>query len=277
MKKNVVFWVGVVNPDPKMLERHGNFTYLEYSKNTWKPWCRKNNVEFVEYTFDDVYELYDISIHKPTWTRWFDVFRIIRSKGIEFDKIAVVDGSSMVRWDCPNFFNECPSGKLTAYRSLENLHWLFQSASGYGELHEMDNVKFDYTKYITCGFQIFDKTHEKFLNLVREYYWTYIDQILLLQNEKVKRGTDQPVYNYLLQKYGVDVYTELNPAYMLTHLNRFDWMSHNWQLGDNTPFFIRYGYIWFFSGMAARAERHKLMSATWDLIKHNYYELYRTD
>jgi len=57
---------------------------------------------------------------------------------------------------------------------------------------------------------------------------------------------------------------------MLTHLNRFDWFSHNWQLKeDNTPFFIKYGNIWFFSGFDRR-QRHSLMEQTWNIIKENY-------
>ena len=64
---------------------------------------------------------------------------------------------------------------------------------------------------------------------------------------------------------------DLSPAFMLTHLNRFDWLSYNWQLKeDSTPFFIKYGYIWFYSGFPNRADRENLMQQTWDLIKQNY-------
>ena len=59
-------------------------------------------------------------------------------------------------------------------------------------------------------------------------------------------------------------------ANMLTHLNRFDWFSHNWQLNeDKTPFFIKYGHIWFYSGFPNRGDRYNLMQQTWDLIKGN--------
>ena len=79
------------------------------------------------------------------------------------------------------------------------------------------------------------------------------------------------VYNYLLQIHNVDVYKEMPPPYMLTHLNRFDWFSHNWQLKeDNTPFFIKYGYIWFYSGFPNRGDRFNLMNQTWDFIKRTY-------
>ena len=67
------------------------------------------------------------------------------------------------------------------------------------------------------------------------------------------------------------MHTELPPAFMLNHLYRFDWFSHNWQLGeDQTPFFIKYGYIWFYSGFPNRGDRYNLMQQTWELIKGNY-------
>ena len=35
--------------------------------------------------------------------------------------------------------------------------------------------------------------------------------------------------------------------------------THNWQLNeDNTPFFVKYGYVWFFSGFDKRS-RDKIM------------------
>ena len=92
-----------------------------------------------------------------------------------------------------------------------------------------------------------------------------------LQNNTVKKGTDQPIYNYLLQINQIEVNTELPKSFMLTHLNRFDWFSYNWQLKkDNTPFFLKYGYIWFYSGFPNRGDRYNLMEQTWNLIKHQY-------
>ena len=94
---------------------------------------------------------------------------------------------------------------------------------------------------------------------------------MLHQNEKVKRGTDQPVYNYLAQIKDVNVVHKLPPSFLLTHLTRFDWLSHNWQLNeDTTPFFIKYGYIWMYSGFSQRSHRYELMKQTWDIVKDNY-------
>lgn len=265
MKKNVLFWIAVENNDPLMNSKHGGFKYFKYSKKTWEYWCKKNDVIFFHY---EKCSNDDIMLHKPTWQRWFDVFDLLEENNVNYDKICLVDSSTMIKWNSPNFFELCPSGELTAFRSLENLRWISQSAEGYQTL--FPDVNIDITNYINCGLQIFDKNHKPFVKKLKELYFNKHDTIMKLQNEMIKKGTDQPVYNYLLQQEGIKLNLDLPPSYHLTHLTRFDWFSHNWQLGDKTPFFIKYGYIWSFSGFPDRAKRYDIMQQTWNIIKNNY-------
>ena len=63
-------------------------------------------------------------------------------------------------------------------------------------------------------------------------------------------------------------------TWKLTHLHRKEMLGHNWQLDgseheDKTPFFIKYGYIWVFSGFD-KTLRDNLTKETWDIVKHNY-------
>ncbi len=259
--KNVVYWVGVKSNNPLLLEKHGNFDYFEYSKNTWKYWCNKNNVLFFEYKTPSIE---DTGTHKVTWQRWFDLKDQL--KDIKWNKVAVVDASYMIKWNTPNFF-ELTSNILSTFKSLENINWVDEGIRGYKEL--FPKVDFDLKRYIDCGFQIFTKTHLSFLSTLKDFYFNNNDLILKLQSN-VGRGTDQPVYNYLLQKENIDFNFELPPSYNLNHMNRFGWFSHNWQLKeDKSPFFIKYGYLWKYSGFD-RKERTPLMKQTWDLVKHNY-------
>lgn len=261
--KNIVFWVGIKNEDQLTASKHGNFKYFEYSKKAWQFWCKKHDVEFYEYDSTD----WDLSIHKVTWTRWFDVFNKIDTLNIEYHKILVVDASIMIRWDTPNMF-DLVSNELTAFKSLENIKWINEGVVGYSSL--FDNFNFDLKQYISCGFQIFTKKHRSFLKTLEQYYLDNINEVLELQNSKVQRGTDQPVYNYLLQINNVNVEHTLPPSYWLMHMNRFNWFSHNWQLKeDMTPYFIKYGYIWVYSGFDRR-QRNSLMQQTWDIVKKNY-------
>jgi hypothetical protein len=265
MKQHVLFWIGVRSENESLQKKHGNFKYLDISKHCWQWWCKKHNVIFYEYNTPS--EL-DTEAHRATWTRWFDVFDQLDAAGIDYDKIAVIDGSSLVRWDTPNFF-ELTDDRLTAFRSLENVKWIYESVQGYQDL--FPDVKFDLSKYISCGFQIFAPHHKAFLKDLKKFYYENYDVLMQKQKHTVKKGTDQPVYNYFLQLHDMSVNTDLSPAFMLTHLNRFDWLSHNWQLReDGTPFFIKYGYIWFYSGFPNRADREMLMKQTWDIIKENY-------
>ena len=60
-------------------------------------------------------------------------------------------------------------------------------------------------------------------------------------------------------------------TWKLTHLHRKDMFSYNWQLEENKiPFFITYGYVWFFNG-TPKDERSKLMKQTWERTMVYYY------
>lgn len=258
--KNVVFWVGVKSDNPTVLEKHGNFDYFEYSKRTWKDWCNKNNVEFYEYDSTN----YDTSKHKVTWTRWFDLDS--KLSHLDWNKVAVVDASYMIKWDTPNFFDQT-SDNLSVFKSLENLRWISEGIAGYQTM--FPNTTFNIREYIDCGFQIFTKSHLEFLNKLKQFYFDNYEKICIFEKD-VKKGTDQPVYNYMLQELGIDFRFELNPSFNINHMTRFGWFNHNWQFGnDKTPYFIKYGKIWKFSGFDRR-QRNSLMKQTWDIIKDRY-------
>ena len=59
-------------------------------------------------------------------------------------------------------------------------------------------------------------------------------------------------------------------TYKLTHIHRKEMFGYNWQIpGDTTPFFIKYGHVWGFSGLP-KDQRTNVISQTWDLVKENY-------
>jgi hypothetical protein len=158
---------------------------------------------------------------------------------------------------------------LSVFKSLENVRWVASGIDGYNEL--FPNVEFDLKRYIDCGFQIFTKSHINFLNKLKEFYLDNYEKICILESS-ISRGTDQPVYNYMLQKLDIDFRFELPNSFNINHMNRFNWLSHNWQLKeDQTPYFIKYGNLWKFSGFD-RKQRGFLMKQTWDIVKKMYNE-----
>jgi hypothetical protein len=268
--KNVLFWIGVKSTDPRQQRRHGNFKYLDISEECWKLWCAKNDVEFVPYRLADVGEEYrNLSKHVVTWTRWFDLFRVLEERGINPKKICTMDGSTLIRSDAPNFIEESPDEGLTVFRSLENLRWLAEGVDGYKDF--FNGFSFDLRRYFCAGIQIFNPTHKVFLEKLRGLYNTFYQPLMVLQNEKVKRGTDQIVINYLAQMENIKVNLDALPQkFYCTHPERFDWFGHNWQLKDTTPFFLKYNYLWMFSGFPDRGRRYEMMKKTWDIIKKEY-------
>ena len=99
MKKNVVYWIGVKNPD--LAEKYGNFDYFEYSRATWKYWCEQNDCIFVE--FDQPVES-DMFRFRINWQKAIFVFDELERKGIDYDQIFLVDSSCMIKWDSVSLF-----------------------------------------------------------------------------------------------------------------------------------------------------------------------------
>jgi len=270
MGENVVFLITVASNHKYLKEKHGDFKYFEYSIKSWEYWCNKNNARLVLYTTPSNSEHVK---HKPTWQRWFDVFNQLDDQNIDCNKVAMIDASTIIRWDTPNFFDLVDEGEVNVFRAFENLRWVHEGVSGYSEFfkQQFPDFEFDLTKYISCGWQIFDKQHRPFLEKLEKFYYSNYDEIMDLQNNTVGRGTDQPVYNYLLQINDITVVEKLPAPYFLNHLYRFDWFSHNWQLKEDTvSFFIKYGYIWFYSGFPQRGDRYNLMKQTWEAIEGKY-------
>ena len=265
MKKNVIFWVGIKNEAHN--DKYGNFEYFEYSKNTWKHFCKRFNCEFVE--FNEPYQK-DLFRCRVNWQKAIYVFDILEQKNIEYDQIAIVDSTCMYRWDAPNFF-KLTDHKFTAWRDNDNLNWVYQSVKGYEEFF---NYKLDISKYINSGFIIFNESHKAFFKSFKELFETNQDFFIDAESNTVKKGTEQTPLNYWLQINNIEVKTDLPVAFKLTHLHRKDLFSYNWQLNDdNRPFFIKYGYNWIFNGIPKDA-RSNFMKQVWDSVKPYYDDNY---
>ena len=269
MKKNVVFLTSVKSKIHQT--KYGGFEWMDISKKTWEYWCKKHDC--ILYIYDEPTSSKMGMEYRVTWQRWFDVFKQLDENNIEFDKVFVVDSTSMVHWDCPNFFDLCDD-RMVAWRDMANLNWIYHSVKGYESMmrdtHDSPNFDLDISKYINCGSIIVNENHREFLSKVKEFYDEYKNELIHMQDRVVKKGTDQTPFNYLLQLHNIDVNIELPRAYNVNHLVRGDWLSHNWQDGnDKTPFFLKYHYIWRATGIP-KNERNKFMLPVWDMIGQNY-------
>ena len=262
MKKNVIFWVGVINPDHK--DKYGDYNYFEYSKNTWKHFCKKFNCHFVEFNTPVEKDLFKFRIN---WQKAIFVFDELEKKEIEYDQIALVDSSCMYKWDAPNFF-ELTERKFVGWRDVDNMRWPNDSIVGYKDF--FGDFKLDRTKYINSGFIIFNESHKRFFNSFKQLYYDNVDEFCKLQDKIVKKGTEHTPLNYWLQINEIETKTDLPIAFKLTHLHRKEMFGYNWQLNeDKTPYFIKYGYNWIFNGLP-KHDRSNLMKQVWNMVKHNY-------
>ena len=130
MKKNVVWWPAIKNKEHN--DKYGNFEYFDYSKKTWEYWCKKNDVIFVPFEEPVESNLQDYRIN---WQKAIFVFDELKRRNIEYDQIALIDSTVMVKWDCPNFF-ELTDRKFTVTRDIDNMRWVHESIQGYKEFFE---------------------------------------------------------------------------------------------------------------------------------------------
>ncbi len=262
MSKNVIWWIGVINP--QLNEKYGNYEYFDYSKNTWKHFCDRFDCEFVEFSEPVESDMFKFRIN---WQKTLFVFDELERRGIDYDQICLVDSSFMYKWDAPNFF-ELTDNRFTAWRDTDNLRWIYDSIKGYKDF--FDGFEFDTSKYVNSGFIIFNKKHREFFQSFKKLYYDNVDRLVELQDKIVIKGTEQTPFNYWLQVNEVDVNIDLPIPFKLTHMHRKELFSYNWQLDeDKTPFFIKYGYNWCFNGIP-KDQRTHVMKQTWDLVKHNY-------
>jgi len=262
MKKNVVWWPAVVNTEHT--DKYGGYEYFQYSRKTWEYWCERNDCLFVPFT-EPVEE--DLFRYRINWQKAIFLFDELEKRGIEYDQIALVDSSFMIRHDTPNFF-EMTDRRFTAWRDMDNMRWIYYSIQGYKDI--FDGFELDMSKYVNSGFMVFNEEHKDLFQRFKQFYIDNIDEFIKLQDETVKKGTEQTPMNYWLQTNQVDVNTDLPLPFKLTHLQRKTLFHYNWQLNeDKTPFFIKYGYNCSFNGIP-KDNRTNMMRQAWELTKHNY-------
>ena len=266
MMKNVVWWIGVKND--KYAKKYGGWEWVDISRKTWEYWCKKNDVLFVP--FEKPIEE-DLTRFRINWQKAIFVFDEMERRGIDYDQICQVDCTHMIKWDAPNFF-ELTDHKLTAVRDTDNLNWIYNSIIGYKDF--FDGFDFDKQKYVSSSPMIFNEEHKEVFKSFKKLYYDNVDTFVELQDKSVRKGTEQTPLNYWLQINNVEMNLDLPFSYKLTHIHRKDMFNYNWQLEeDKTPFFIKYGYDWVFTGIP-KDQRTEVMKYAWELVKDNYDDNY---
>ena len=250
MSKYLVYMVAV-NHDASKFK---NSDYAQYGIKSWEAWCKKKGIDFM------VVEEHNEEYSFPIWNK-LDVYE----KGKGYEKIAIVDSDTMVHWDAPNIFEEIGSG-VYGIQDDANLRWLNDSVSNYGGEFFPD-FKINLDKYINAGVVYLDNKSLSVYEKLKDFYF---ENRKKLDDWNRGGGREQTLFNFLLQKNNYDI-NLLSPQWNMFAMHKKEMFSHNFQDGDDkTPFFIKYSWVWHFTGFPIE-DRTNLMRGTWELVG-KYYE-----
>ena len=174
-------------------------TPYRYSISSWKKWAEKNNC--------DVLLMEDLLT--PTeqmgicWQRYF-IFDMLENNDVleKYNQFLIVDADTIVHPNCPNFF-ELTDNKYSGVHQEGSMDWVGRSMEQFSNL-VFEGFTIPYENYINCGFQIFNKSHRKFLKQVVDFYFTNKENLQNVTN-KYGIGTDQTPMNLLLGMKNIEV------------------------------------------------------------------------
>ena len=191
MSKNVVFLPAIVVKGDE-----SRSAPYKYGIDSWKRWCDKNDAQL--FVLDEL--IYPIDQMKITWQRYL-VHDLLEANGIEYDQVLMVDCDSIIHPDAPNFFNNTDN-KFVGVHAEGSYDWVLRSMENYSKF-VFGDAWFPFWEYIGGGFQITNKSHRPFYKAIIEFYQNHQEKIQNMQKFHV--GTDQPMINFLLREYNIDM------------------------------------------------------------------------
>lgn len=242
--------------------QHNPHQYTDITKMSWESFCKKHNIDFIHITEP----VKDVPHSK--WNKHF-VFDFIDTK---YKKIGMVDFDTMPNMNAPNIF-DLYDDEFCGVVDNESIGWLYNSISKYKEAFEdlSYNTEFMIDKYINSGVLFFTRSHKFIFDAVIDFYYKNKES---LDNWDVPNtGRDQTVLNLILEHPCIkDKFKRkyFDVRFNTMRLRQNGWLSHNWQLNeDSTNFFIKYSFIWHFTGCSVE-ERSTLINQVWKGLKNNY-------
>lgn len=229
-----------------------NSDYSQYCINSWQAWCAKNNIDFL------VIDQHDSRYKFPVWNK--DI--IFEKVGDKYDKIIYVDSDTMVKWDAPNPF-DLYEDEFCVSIDRSSLRWILNSIDAYQQF--FPDIKLNLDGYFNSGVCFFTKEHKYIFDQLIDFYQQNKDKL-----DEIKGvGKVQTVLNFILEKNNVKI-KYLPPTWNLFSIHKKDMFKHNWQLNeDMTPFFIKYAYLWHFTGFPIE-DRTRIMKQVWEQFKGLY-------
>jgi len=242
--RNVVFIPVIEEPE--------KLPYKDFSLRTWSWWAEKHGA--LLYVMSR--PLTSVSAMKPQWQR-YHALRILEDENIDYDQVALVDADTMVRWDCPDFF-QMTGHELSVTVDHDSLGWIHESLLGYR--HLFPGTELSWQDYFNAGFIVLSKKHKRLLIDLLRFYLDNCRHLLTMEDELGVPGMDQTPLNYLVRQMGWKV-NYLPKTFNLTQMNSKGILANG--------YFIDLGSIWHFNGLDPSA-RCRLMEECWERVQLNY-------
>lgn len=238
--KNIIFIPAVISNNGESKLRNNPIVkdIFEISIDTWKKFADKYDCKVV--VLDSPFM--DTNITSMAWQRYY-AMDLLDESNIEYDQVLIVDADTIVHPNCPNFF-EMTSHKYTGIYECISYDWVIKSVECYRN-YLFNDFNFNVWNYINGGFQIFNKSHKKFLDKFKQFYIENKELIFNIESN-IKLGTDQTPINFFLQKEMVDM-TILPYEFNMTGL----YIAEG--LVEHLPF-IDLGYVYHFNGIPNNPE-----------------------
>jgi hypothetical protein len=246
MNKHLVYIVSISDPTAKV----DHSLYSKYCIESWKYWCKKHSIDLHVVTESDP------RCGKPIWNK-----ELVYEYAQGYEKIALVDADTMIKWNAPNFFDLFEEDFCMVHDD-SNWSWVYKSMQNYSKFF---NTSMTMDDYGNAGVLFF---HKKYLDICEKVFKLYSDNKQELDDWNKGGGREQTIFNYMLKENNVSP-KWLSSKWNLISMHKRELFKHNFQLGDNIPHFIKHGYIWHFTGFGIE-DRANIVKQTWDLIKDNY-------
>lgn len=237
------------------LSKHSHKEYFEITKEAWKKYCNKNNIDFIL-----ISNKLTTVLHSK-WNKHY-VFDYIDDS---YEKIGMVDFDTMPKWDMPNPF-DLYTTEFCGVIDNGSLNWLYNSLTAYKSEFKELNVDIKISEYINSGVLFFTKDHKYVFEEMKNFYTKNKTKI---DNWNIPNtGRDQTVLNLILKKLNVTK-KYLPYSWNMTSMIKKGLFFYNDKLNDPVPFFIKYGNIWHFTGFSIE-QRTQIIKQVWEQTKNSY-------
>ena len=247
--KNIVFIVNL--PETKKVNRNKPY---QFSIDSWKRWCDKNNTELV--VLEE--RIYPENVMNANWHKLF-VFKLLEESGISYDQILIADADTIIHPQSPSPF-DLTDHKFSVVPSYGSFDWVCRSIENYKK-HLFVDVDVPLWEYFNSGVIICNKKHKEFYDKIINFYLENTEIIVNLQ-DTFGVGTDQPVLNFFVQRENIDC------RFLPYEWNMQD-MSRTEILNGELSF-TKIGWIYHFNGIPNNKDNH----ACYQWMEKTYRYLY---